>query len=85
MLAPFVFNLLIGSLLLLLAGWASDTIRAGMQGGQTQLNPELAGSWSQMSRPRTRRVYDDPDATWTAPPVRRHQAPGRLASHSRCS
>ncbi len=67
MLAPFLVDLLIGCLLLLLAGWASDEIRAGRR----ELDSGKPTGWNQAGRPRQPWPFDDPNATWTARPVRR--------------
>ena len=67
MLTPFFIDLLVGCLLLILAGWVSDEIRTGRR----DLESVRPTGWNQMSRPRKPWPFDDPDATWTARPVRR--------------
>jgi hypothetical protein len=67
MLAPFFIDMLVGCLLLILAGWVSDEIRAGRRDVESMRPP----GWNQMSRPRKPWQSDDPDATWIARPVRR--------------
>lgn len=67
MLTPFFIDLLVGCLLLIVAGWVSDKIRAGRR----DLESVRPTGWNRMSRPRKRWSFDDPDATWTARPVRR--------------
>ena len=72
MLVPFVIDLLIGCSLLLLAGWASDAIRAGRHDGRRDLDSVGPTGWNQMGRPRNPWPYDDPNATWMARPLRQY-------------
>ena len=77
MLAPLIIDLLIASLLFLLVGWISDILHASTHERPNYLDSEGTIGWDQMSRPRKPLPYDDPDATWRARPVRRHQPLGR--------
>src|SRR5262249_1271853 len=81
MLAPLIIDLLIASLLFLLAGWVSDALRASAHDGQSCLDSERPTGRTPMSRPRRPRPCDDGDGTWGARPVRRRQPPGRLPSY----
>ncbi len=67
MLTPFIIDLLMVGLLLVLAGWASDEIRAGRR----DLDSVRTGGLNQMRSLRKPSSFDDPDATWTARSVRR--------------
>ena len=65
MLAPFISHLLIASLVLLLAGWASNAFGASTHDDPSGLDSEWPRGWNQMSGPRKPRRVDDPNATWT--------------------
>ena len=52
MLAPLIIELLIASLLLLLAGWISDILHASTHERPNYLNSTGAIGWDQISRPR---------------------------------
>ena len=77
MLAPLIVDLLLGTLLLLLVGWATDAVRASMHDGPGDANPEAPGGWNRMNRPRRPSTARHPNAKGTARPVRRHRLSGR--------
>ena len=49
MLAPLIVDLLMGTLLLLLVGWATDAFRASMHDVQGDVNPEAPGGWNRIA------------------------------------
>ncbi len=67
MLAPFFIDMLVGCLLLILAGWVSDEIRAGRRDVESMRPP----GWNQMSRPRNLGHLTTPTRHGSARPVRR--------------
>jgi hypothetical protein len=67
MFALLIIDLLIVCIVLILAGWAGDGIRAGRR----DLDSVWPTSWNQVRRPRKPLPFDDPHATWTPRPVRR--------------
>ena len=66
MLAPFILVLLVASWLLLLAGWASEELRASMHYGQGYPYSASDKGWQPTIPRRTPRQYDDSSATWTS-------------------
>jgi hypothetical protein len=62
MLAPMIFELLIASLLFLLAGWATDTLRANWHDGSSCVNCEGTIGWERVKRPRNPLRDGDPKA-----------------------
>ena len=77
MLAPLIVDLLMGTLLLLLVGWAIDAFRASIHDVPGDVNPEAPGGWNRMSRLGRPSSAQQPDVTGTARPVGRHRLPGR--------
>jgi hypothetical protein len=77
MLAPLIVDLLMGTLLLLLVGWAIDTFRTSMHDVPGDVNPEAPEGWNRMSRPGRPFTAQRPDAKGTTRPVGRHRLPGR--------
>jgi hypothetical protein len=77
MLAPLIVDLLMGTLLLLLVGWATNAFRASMPDGPGDANPEALGGRNRMSRPRRPSITQHPDAKGTVRPVRQHRHSGR--------
>jgi hypothetical protein len=69
--------LLMGTLLLLLIGWATDAFRASMHDVPHDVNLEAPGGWNRMSRLGRPSSAQHPYATWMACPVGRHRLPGR--------
>jgi hypothetical protein len=75
MLAPLIVDLLMGTLLLLLVGWATDAFRASMHDVPGDVNPEAPGGLEPDKPPRRPSSAQHPDATGTARPVGRHRLP----------
>jgi hypothetical protein len=70
MFTQLIIELLIASLLLLLAGWANDVLHASTHEGPSYLNRNEFIDWDQIRRSRKPLRYADPDSTWCARPVR---------------
>jgi hypothetical protein len=80
MLAPFILELLIASGLLILVGWTSEAVSAGMRDGHDCPYSELEQGWHARMPVRTTGRYFDAGATWTSGLVPAVTTPGRLAS-----
>jgi hypothetical protein len=66
MLAPFIIDLLFCCAVLLLAGWASESILVGKPAGRRSVHPEERDDSTRIYRPWKTQPKDDREASWTS-------------------